>query len=415
MINSKFDRNGLQEFIDAGEKSPPPVFVGRRHLLEEVERTGRLVWRGMGAKAHGIPGKTQIIQGAPGAGKSSILAELQARSLAALNQTRTNDQVVPRVLVLPARMLSANPSRALAAIAVAGGMENHHWLRSIKSHLGSVSIGFSGLALSFSVADADRLPDIDALVSRVPPEKWGAPVIIAIDEAQRLEGSAQLPHAQILQAIHDADCGLPLILLLAGLGDTQVHAHAMGLTRGNTVHSVECLESKDVETLMLDFPRHFGVNPIGHENQLMSLTEACEGWPRHLNFALQALSEQLIQMMGNLDRINWDQAEKHAWSSRIHYYQSQQSPALRESEHLTSAILKGIGGGMNRSQITQLIQEHQNAKPGHNLPEGMTEQNYLAHLIHQGALQEQMDGTFHCPIPSFRRFLVDAAGDRSSV
>jgi len=104
-MTPKFDRNGLQTFIDGGEKSPPTIFAGRRRLLEEIEKAGRLVWQGAGAKAHGIPGKTQIIQGAPGAGKSSILAELQARSLAALNNPQDNHQVIPHILVLPAHML----------------------------------------------------------------------------------------------------------------------------------------------------------------------------------------------------------------------------------------------------------------------------------------------------------------------
>jgi len=407
-MTPKFDRNGLQTFIDGGEKSPPPIFAGRRRLLEEIEKAGRLVWQGAGAKAHGIPGKTQIIQGAPGAGKSSILAELQARSLAALNNPRDNHQVIPRILVLPARMLSASSSRALTAIATAGGMENRQWLQSIKSHIDNISVGFSGLALTISIDDADHLPDIDALVARSPPAKWRSPVIIAIDETQRLGDSTQVPHAQILQAVHDADCGLPLVLLLAGLGDAQAHAHAMGLTRGNTVHPVECLEPKEVESLIRDFPRNFGVNPSGYEDQLMSLAEPCEGWPRHLNFALRALSEQLIQTMGNLSRIDWDQAQQEAQDGRLRYYQSQQSPALRESEGLTSAILKGIGDSMKRSQIAQLIRDNQGVKPGYDLPMGMTEQSFLAHLIHQGALQERMDGTFHCPIPSFRRFLIEA-------
>ncbi len=44
------------------------------------------------------------------------------------------------------------------------------------------------------------------------------------------------------------------------------------------------------------------------------------------------------------------------------------------------------------------------------LPEGMSAKGFLQNLVHRGALQERSDGTFHCPIPSFRTYLVEAGG-----
>ena len=37
----------------------------------------------------------------------------------------------------------------------------------------------------------------------------------------------------------------------------------------------------------------------------------------------------------------------------------------------------------------------------------MTAEDFYNHLTHRGALQERDDDTVICPIPSFRRFLID--------
>ncbi|MCY4304483.1 MAG: hypothetical protein OXC62_06855, partial [Aestuariivita sp.] len=76
---ANFKRSELRHFVDDGEKSPPPVFVGRqdvlKHVLTKATRTSD--------RKSGIPGNTTVIQGAPGAGKSSVLSEIDRLSLSA--------------------------------------------------------------------------------------------------------------------------------------------------------------------------------------------------------------------------------------------------------------------------------------------------------------------------------------------
>ncbi len=59
--------------------------------------------------------------------------------------------------------------------------------------------------------------DLSEAMVRFPPERWQAPVIVAIDEAQRFSGSGETDHVRFLQYLHDADQRLPLTLVLAGL------------------------------------------------------------------------------------------------------------------------------------------------------------------------------------------------------
>ena len=73
-----YDENGLRDFIAAGEKSPPPVFVGREDVISDILAAAKRAWR-PGKGRHGEPGMTRIVHGAPGSGKSSVLGEMQSR------------------------------------------------------------------------------------------------------------------------------------------------------------------------------------------------------------------------------------------------------------------------------------------------------------------------------------------------
>ncbi|MCY4328101.1 MAG: hypothetical protein OXC53_11010, partial [Rhodobacteraceae bacterium] len=74
------DRAGLAEFVDQTDKIEPPVFIGREPVLAKILKVAGNSWDGSGAGQHGQAGATQIIQGAPGAGKSTILTELVRRA-----------------------------------------------------------------------------------------------------------------------------------------------------------------------------------------------------------------------------------------------------------------------------------------------------------------------------------------------
>ncbi|MDE0113315.1 MAG: hypothetical protein OXN84_13675 [Albidovulum sp.] len=69
MATSLFDRDGLKNFVAAGEGAPPPVFVGRKKAIGDIEAAARRAWK-PGAASHGEPKATRIVYGAPGAGKS---------------------------------------------------------------------------------------------------------------------------------------------------------------------------------------------------------------------------------------------------------------------------------------------------------------------------------------------------------
>ena len=411
------DTEGLLDFANQTEGAPPPVFVGRENILEDIEDAGGLAWKRKDpashhhAAKHGAPKNTRIVQGAPGAGKTSILAELIKRSA-----ERDDAPGQSRVVTLSSGHLMANLPKAIRMIAVTAGMPHERW----RKLSGSLSFGVDALLesaadeVSWAKDPHDAPQDLHALADRFAPAKWKVPVIVAVDEAQRLPGNEEAPHALFLQGIDDADGGLPLSLVLAGLGDTEAAANAMGLTRGLTIHEVDGLNATDCTTLMQGFCRHFGIDPADHEARLEALAAPTEGWPRHLHFAMQALAAETLRCEGDLARVDWAGVGTAAAESRVRYYNGQQSDEMRDAARLTGAVMHGLAPGMKRLDVLGLVEDNVADRLGHRLPEGTTVKGFYTHLVHQGALQERADHTVHCPIPSFRTHLVRTGGPVSS-
>ncbi len=360
----------------------------------------RSAWKGPGAGTHGVPGLTRIIQGAPGASKSSILAELAARSLRA---AETNSPA-PRVLVLSSEMLEESIPHALNLLHEIGRAEQRDWVKRGRilfgratDHVDPVSLGDIGLDLS-----GQTLGGLLALRDAVLPERWARPVIVAIDEAQNMPPDTNTPLRRVLRGLHGASPGLPLTLVLAGLGDTPDRASEIGLTRGSRIHDIGALAPDEVTAFMQDSCQHFGMDSRDHRQNLHDLAFPCEGWPRHLHFALQALGEDALKVEGDLAGVNWESVKGRAEKSRLHYYRDQQSREMTGSSALVAAALSDLRPGDRKADVINSIAQRvrQAGDVRWQLPEGMTVHTFADHLIHQGAVQETSDRIGPSPAPS---------------
>jgi len=406
---ARFERERLQAFVMTGEKSPPPVFVGRDDIIGDIEERGRLAWKSGARAVHGEAGATRIIQGAPGAGKSSILAELESRSL------KDVEERAPRVLFLTSEMLEESLPNVLARLEAAGRMERGEWFErgrglwtSAVKQVTSVSV--AGARMDLAHREWSGLEDLRNIL---PPDQWARPVIVAVDEAQNLPTEKNTPLGHFFRGIHNGRTGLPLTLVLAGLGDTEAVANQIGLTRGLEIRHLGCLDSDDSGRLMRRFCRHFCMDPEGQGERLDGLARDTEGWPRHLHIALQSLGREALTAEGDLSRIDWDLVASRAADDRVRHYYAQQSPAMRDAKGLTASVMRDLDGRLDRADILGLIRSHVSDATGHELPRSMSAHDFREHLVHQGALQERGDGSFRCPIPSFRNFLIEAGGPGS--
>ncbi len=412
---TEFKRQSLEIFISDKSGVFPPVFVGRKDIIDEVLATSRRAFE----RGDAPPKNTIVIQGAPGAGKTSILTELQ-------NKAAREDCQLRPVIVTPAD-IETRRTEVLKAIAVVASKQKADWLNMVAAAGSDLaqranSISFLLFSADFASMVKDTEPeDLFALRDMLPPEKWANPVILAIDEAQRFAGDHTTPHAQFLQYIHDANqIQLPLTIVFAGLDDTDNRVDEMGVTNGVFPHTIGALRPQELEQIVDGFCTYFGIQIGKQYERLHSFFDSTECWPRHICWAQKALSESLLprDVNGQLDKISdWSAAEKRRDQYRIGYYENRNSEDMRRSKKLVAAVLQIVESHnaahmpFDLADIGNLIDDFL-VNPGHSdrgwrVPEKFgagdgAVDRYIAHLVHQGALAKDVSDTaYRCPIPSF--------------
>ena len=391
----------VREYLRQGEGAPPPVFVGHQDILDDILRTAQ--------ESAGEAKFTRIIQGAPGAGKSSLLAEMQKRWLGKDGK--------PRVVALSSTDLMKDPRTGVGAVLDAWTMAEAKWTDTLKDRLKrlrGVGAGPGGLSVEF--ADSEVPGTCRELAARYPPAKEGCPVIVAVDESQRMDRGKTSPEALLLQEIHDSTSGLPLVPVLAGLSDTAARASEMHLTRGARLHEARPLTEFQARDFMRRLPVFFGLDTSRHNAHLEALAGLCDGWPRHLRQAGEVLARETERAKGDMHHMDWPAMQERTWTLRQEYYRKQTSRTMRRSRFLLAEILHGVPVRSDETTVTDVdILNHMNRIHNQHrdgeaiewtLPRNRDAEWFLDHLIHQGALYEDGDGYIHSPIPSFKAFLI---------
>ncbi len=190
----------------------------------------------------------------------------------------------------------------------------------------------------------------------------------------------------------------------------------MDLQHGLQIHDISCLTEPEVSLFLRSTCKYFGIDRRGYERQVERLVHACDGWPRHLHFAIQALANEVLkrEAIEGLSRVDWSHLEREARASRTQYYQQQRSSEMKIASVLVAAVMDElpIDTGLKESTITitaimRSIQSKVRDQIDCQLPKGMDASDFVAHLVHNGALHQNADGTFTCPIPSLRNYLIE--------
>ncbi len=408
----------LLDFIDRPPSAPPPVFVGRKDIIHDIEKAAASVFASENSETHGLQKVTRVIHGAPGAGKSSILAQLDRRAVA----RRNSNPRIHNVLILNSEMLDdmGYVMRRILAAACLSSRRHRNAVLGVAAKAGaSAAQSVTEIAgirevVDFFVQRFGETPKtLPVLAENITGKDWTSPLVIAIDEAQNLPPDRHCPQAKFIQALHNAGHELPILPVLSGLGDTRDVVQAAGLSRPEFNREVGCFTPEERGEYLQKLQVRFGLlsweDSATVQENLHKLMDDTEGWPRHMHHAFQALGDCARLTDGDLSRVDWGTVHKDSSDRRQAYYRSQQSPFMRSSVCLTGAVLDGLADGMKMAGVNSLIRRSVRDGDDWRLPEGMTVDGFRRHLVHKGALQERLDGTFHSPIPCFRRFLTDEA------
>ncbi len=402
------DLDGLRRFAGGGDRDRTPFFTGRSAQIDAMEETCERALEGF---SEGQPetGATHLIQGAPGAGKTALLHELSRR-------WTERGAGAPLPLFMEFDTLYRKESLVLE-IAEAVDPKAAERLRSTTvTHIRGGVSHFVDAGMSRETSTAPEAAALKFLKRAVPADGWTQTVCLIVDEIQTVDrGRAKAA----LVALHQNVADLPLVQVYAGLGDSHDVLREEGLTRLNPgmVHDIGALPGREAEEAVESMLDGFRVSRrddgVGWPEYLAGLSE---GWPQHLNSGMRALAAELRETGGRLADVNvacvWDRQR----ALREDTYGWRLTDGMRDARCLVAEVMRAVPeAGLEGFEVKDRIRNL--ARPlddpdggGWRLPKGRDEEWFLRHLVHQGALQRKGPTHYHCPIPTFREYLMRLGG-----
>lgn len=414
------DLEGLRAFVREGDRNRARFFVGREAQIRDIEQVCADAFAGFRA-GRPLAGTTRLIQGAPGAGKTALLSHIagaaerreRGRSSAWRRFLRKADENEPQPSVLFVDVGDlGHPARLVLCIAERLDPKKARKMRQTRNRNIGVQAGTGGLGASGgeTVATAPPYAGFAELGALFPPKDWPGPLCLMVDEVQTL----QAEQAPVLQSLHLATAGLPIVPVLAGLANARDVLARCGISRLNedgvhTLGRLEAGEPAEAVRRMLDAYRA-DIAGTDAGRWAERLEEHSDRWPQHLQNAMRSLAEELVEAKGTLAEVDETAVFARARERRLQAYRARRSPLMQEAVFLLARFMAGVPvSGLRRNEATGLIGTlaRREGDYGWRLPEGMSPTEFLDHLVHRGALQSGDDDKLICPIPSFRRFLVE--------
>ena len=412
-------RTNLLDFVEAYDRDPPPIFVGREEIIERITRdVARCRSNRDGDRCF-----TFVIHGAPGAGKTSLLSEVQQRlNGGMIDDRRIDDAVV--VAKLSGALLSSAGIVANTMIRAYGGRQ-----LDIQKERTSTSTGKAELAgiggsrqntirekgLQEQIRDSGQL--WQSVIANTSINIEETVFLLLIDEAQNIEGSYpndQLGKNSIASALHDglvSTGGLKIVTVFAGLSDTVSVLAKRGISRirGSSIQLGELTqaETQDLVTHWMSYDQFgfedlFTTVDINRVSKM--ITVASEGWPRHVNTYLRELGRSVLnQRISDDMKIDLHEVFERGHDDRLTYYGDRMIAAElgKYREVIRDAARQSADGVVTQESLAAI------AKGKYELSESKYE---ILHknAIHGGILEQvsaQNYKQFKFPIPSLLTYM----------
>ncbi len=392
----------IRKFADVWDRQRPLVFVGRKTELEIVGRNCRQALENS-HDGEFPAGHIVVFSGAPGSGKSSLLAQLRKFGV---------PEIDPLFISVPLNLLE-NLGYLVQEIGKRVLPSKAKEMNRKITTAERISFGFKNiLGLDKSeTRETGPLPARFGVLAELhPPQKWQRPVCLLVDEIQAVTKE----HGNALRELHLGEHGLPIVTVAAGLSNSAEklrQAMSPRLTAGN-LRILGALSPKEVRSCVQQMLERCRVDYSGDQLDWFGgeIAERSEGWPQHMRTETAALFGELDETRGDLDSVNIAAFKVQADFFRENSYQARKSQAIDDSILLTGALLNEIPrSGCTKLQAIRKIRQSVKPKEGWELPDGIKPSNFLNHLIHQGILQPDENDVLSCPIPSLRNWIVKRA------
>jgi len=404
-----FKAKELNRFIKSRDRVINPFFVGREALQMEIDELNQTIMHRHQENVSGVAnGMTQVIYGAPGIGKSSLLEKIKQNCIDQMNNDKQGPKTIPVMLNDPENLtfeylgkrIHDTISELLPFLTI-DGVKNT--VRNSLQSLASVSIaGFS--------AGFRENTSTDPIIPK------GISIIMLIDEIQGVSEDA----AGVLQRLHTGSNNLPILPIMAGLSTSPgiLTGHKISRLASESDHPLPPLTSDEIKESFTKFVDYFNITSTPEVTNAWSerITGWSDGWPKHVQNAQAAVGKQLLVTNGDLTTVNPRFVKHLAAEIRCRYY-NQRFGKYDQNPKIIGEIMAQLGPNpVQDFDITMAINRIVN-KPvwaktitSRKLPE--LNFDYLLHhgLIDKHPLGNVLSSTYKCPIPSLQSYAVAKTG-----
>ena len=336
---------------DRAESGREAFFRGREAEYEVFREAAISLGEGM------VGGGTMVFQGAPGAGKSALMAEC----LAAVRCHSTPAEPWVAMTLNPGSLRF--PERVVRGLVQAAQTESER-LRAQASGTLARRLGLwweKGKQLLQELPDRDlsiggvgwskREPERSAegLFEHAAPWLGGFRIVVCVDEAQNVPVAESTK--EVLDCLHRDPQGIPLVTAFFGLSDTEAMLGEGGLSRlaHERIVNLEPLPIDTAATALESLFDAYGFTgtPADHDAWVQALADRSQGWPQHLNRVSVAAVRQLQARGGRLDAAGLEVALAAADAAKQEYYAARVA-AGRGRASVYGALARAIddAGGM---------------------------------------------------------------------
>ena len=397
------DIEALRRFAALDDRDISPFFAGRIFELKRLAARCEGVletWRERGR----VGGRSTVITGCPGMGKTSLLDRFEDVCNAA------EDPASP----LAFRMAAEDMTDASAiAGTLADAAREHPRVGAVMEALGADVASRLGAERTFEAARRAFFED----------KAKARPICVLVDEAQCVAGDL---HGATLRKLHKGDYKLPILPVFAGLGDTEDALADCGISRlsDEARMPLGLLSETDAGRAVEDMFRAYRI--AGEADELAAWKAAIArdsgGFPQHLHIGMKAAAAALLETGGVARREGLGHARASASAARAAYYESRISPELGER----GAALVGLVGEVERHDPLEIETLHalaaRHLEAAGEVLSRAEAKAFVRRLVRSGLLQRKFEHTvggvvrrlpaYEVPIPSMKTWILEDYAQR---
>ncbi len=368
------------DFIE--DRGPAEYFHGRQEIIDTFTSALK---RYRGKKR----GTTFLIQGAPGAGKTALLAKLSEK---AQGDKWKIAEIGPAALWDVKALRESIPDRNL-----------------LKKLSGKVNAGLpEGGSIEI------RMKDSVETIKKVL-KSGRKPLLLILDEAQHLGIEGVVPTevrgvvTGVLDEIHNGKLGRPVVLLAAGLGLTESAFNSLGISRfaRNCIVGLGPLDRESERAAIRDWIVKEGAAKGNPDPWIDAIAKETHGWPQHIisyiEPAVRYLESNNRQMTDEGLRIVLEKGAEF----RLQYYRQRARGIRNEQRQSIAKAIDDIPLGETKTYkeiMSVLMQEY----------DEQFAEDLFNKALKKGIIDERDDGRYGVPIPSMQTWLIEEYGRKQT-